>query len=113
MIPNTNQKRLMVPRWRSLRLTIRAKELSTSVQQKSSRKLDDITPELRDRLEKWRSAPSLVTAAELVETSIVDGQDEEAVTAAKHLLQKGCAATPLVQTQAAFLLRRAGYGKEI
>ena len=114
MITSTTRlKRLMVPHWRSLRLTVRAKELSASVRASDAEKSNDITPELRDRLQKWRAAPSLVTAAELVETAIVDGQDEEAIPAARALLQEASSATPSVQTQAAFLLRRAGKGKDI
>jgi tetratricopeptide (TPR) repeat protein len=112
MIINPNLKRLMIPRWRSLRLTLRSKELSSSFLKNDSA-ASQITPELQRRLENWRRSPNLVTAAELVETAIVDGQDEEAVDAARTLVATGSQAVPLVQTQAALLLKRVGLGSEI
>jgi Tfp pilus assembly protein PilF len=105
--------RLMVPPWRSFRLTVRAKELSNSFSKREDEVDCGITPELQHRLERWRGAPGLLTAAELVETAIVDGQDEEAVPAARSLLSSSSRATPSVQTQAAFVLKRAGFGREI
>ena len=110
MILNTSLTRLMIPRWRSLRLTIRSKELSGSFLKQER---DSITPELQHRLEHWRRSPNLISAAELVETAIVDAQEEEAVPAARSLLATGSRAVPLVQTQAAILLKRVGLGHEI
>ena len=113
MIINTNVKRLMIPRWRSLRLTIRSRELSYSSTKRVIGSAGKITPELQRRLENWRRSPNLVSAAELVETAIVDVQEEEAIDAARSLVKKGSEAVPLVQAQAALLLQRVGLGSEI
>jgi tetratricopeptide (TPR) repeat protein len=113
MMLNPNQKRLMIPRWRSLRLTIRSRELSGSFLKKGSTSVGSLTPELTSRLEAWRRRPDLISAAELVETAIVDAQEEEAINAALSLLAHGSHAVPLVQTQAALLLSRVGMGSEI
>ena len=67
-----------------------------------------ISTELAKRLVRWRTDPSLLTAAELVETAIVDGRDSEAVRAATRLVQIDGRATPLIKEQAARLLARAG-----
>jgi hypothetical protein len=113
MIINSNVRRLMIPRWRSLRLTIRSRELSSSSIKRETGSAGKITPELQRRLENWRRNPNLVSAAELVETAIVDVQEEEAIDAARSLVTEGSDAVPLVQAQAALLLKRVGLGSEI
>ena len=110
--PWSNQRRV-VPRWRTLEITLQAGELRTL--RKVAEKSDDgtIPPELIKRLERWRADPSLLTAGELVETAIVTGREKEAVRAAQRLLQVGgrATATPLLKEQAGRLLLRAGAQK--
>ena len=108
--PWSNQRRI-VPRWRTLEITLQAGELRTL--RKVAEKSDDgtIPPELVKRLERWRADPSLLTAGELVETAIVMGREKEAVRAAQRLLQVDGRATPLLKEQAGRLLFRAGASK--
>jgi len=100
----------MVPRWRSFANTLRSQELAAP---RGKRPLSDISAELLKRLTSWRLQPSLLTAAELVESAIVEGQEPEAVRAATSLLSPSSRATPLLKKQAAFLLLRAGHEKEL
>ena len=97
----------MVPRWRSLAATLRSNELGASspTEKKPSRVLSH---ELRERLEKWRRQPSLLSNAELVETAIVEGEDHEAIGAARSILSNFASAAPLLRKQAQQLLIRAG-----
>ena len=108
--PWSNQRRV-VPRWRTLEITLQAGELRTLRQ--VAEKSDDgtISPELAKRLERWRADPSLLTAGELVEAAIVAGREKEAVRAAQRLLQVDGRATPLLKEQAGRLLLRAGASK--
>ena len=109
MNPTGWQSRLLVPRWRSLSNTLRSGELRTE-----KRETNQIQRELPlASLEKWLLEPNLVTAAELVEAALVEGQEKRAVDAALQLLSKESAATPLIKLQAASLLYRAGRADEI
>jgi hypothetical protein len=65
-----------------------------------------IPEELKARLEAWRSGNDVITAAELVESAIVEGREKEAERAARSLVRKGSEATPLVKKQAALLLEK-------
>jgi len=67
-----------------------------------------ISNELKERLEAWRRKDDVITAAELVETAIVEGMESEAERAARTLIAEGSPATPLVQKQASMLLGRLG-----
>jgi tetratricopeptide (TPR) repeat protein len=67
-----------------------------------------IPDELRERLEAWRNSNDVVAAAELVETAIVEGREQEAERAARSLMREESGATPLVRKQAALLLGRLG-----
>lgn len=106
-----NSRRRVVPRWRTLELTLQSGELKPLA--KTTDKADDgiISQELAKRLARWRADPSLMTAAELVETAIVDGRENEAVKAATRLIQIDERAAPLVKHQAARLLARVGQKK--
>ena len=61
--------------------------------------------ELVRRLEAFRRGPDKLTAADLIETAIVEGLPEEAVRAARILLLPRSGATPLLREQAGRLLR--------
>jgi len=59
-------------------------------------------------METWRRSPSVVSAAEIVEIATVEGDDSEAVTAARALMGEHFSPTPLVRDQARRLLERRG-----
>jgi tetratricopeptide (TPR) repeat protein len=100
-----SKSRQVVPRWPAFRDALRLGELATP---KKDGPAIGIAPELRDRLEEWRTSPSIVTAAEAIETAIVEGLDYEAIEAATSILSPESTATPLVRTQATLLLERTG-----
>jgi hypothetical protein len=72
-----------------------------------------LSPELQWRLEKWRLSPTLLTSAELIETAIVEGEEPEAINAARGLLLNHANAAPLVRQQAAQLLVRGRRGGDV
>ncbi|MEY9403685.1 tetratricopeptide (TPR) repeat protein [Bradyrhizobium japonicum] len=97
------KKRDIVPRWRPAARVAASGELAMPGRPpKESR----IPEELKTRLEAWRRANDLIAAAELVETAIVEGREQEAERAARSLLRDESEATPLVKKQAALLLGR-------
>lgn len=107
-------KRRLVPRWRTLATTLQARELGSPIKIDKSKSDDQATPpDLLTRLERWRLAPDLVTAAELVEACIVEGREREAVNAARRLVTIDRNAAPLIREQAAKLLERTGHGSEL
>ncbi|GAN46006.1 tetratricopeptide (TPR) repeat protein [Methylobacterium sp. PvP062] len=98
-------QRRLVPRWRSLALTLRARELGLRGTPKPA---PHLSPEMVQRLERWRMFPSIVSASELVEIAIVECREGEALNAARRLIAPASTAAPLVRAQAAELLRRNG-----
>lgn len=107
-------KRRLVPRWRSLATTLRSKELSTPGRLVRSPAVGtDLHPELLMRLERWQLNPGLVTAAELVEAAIVEGREQEAVDAARRLVNIDKQAAPLIRDTAAKLLQRTGHSADV
>jgi tetratricopeptide (TPR) repeat protein len=97
--------RQVVPRWHAFKHAVSVGELAIP---KKDIAAVEITSELRKRLEEWRTAPSTITAAEAIETAIVEGLDYEAIDPAMAVLAPKSAATALVQEQATLLLQRAG-----
>jgi tetratricopeptide (TPR) repeat protein len=98
--------RRLVPRWRSYAATLKSGELATPM----SKALGPTPFDPMHRLELFRLSPSLVTAAEAVETAIVSGREGDAVDAARRIVDIDANAAPLIREQAAALLRRAGQG---
>lgn len=107
MIPTVWQSRRLVPRWRSLSTTIDSKELALP---RRSREVPAgrLNSDFLSKLERWRLSPELVTAAELVESAIIDGREADAVAAARRLVTIDENAAPLIRRQAAALLVRTG-----
>jgi hypothetical protein len=71
----------------------------------------DVKPpstEFRLRLEAWRRQPTPISAAEVVETAIVEGDEANAISAAWALTSNGMSPTPLLRAQARRLLERRG-----
>ena len=100
----------MVPRWRSLANTVRSRELAAPRGLKTA---SEPSSELLKRLSAWRYEPNILTAGELLETAIVEGQEPEAIKAAKHLLSPSTKATALLKKQAMLLLLKTGDAAEI
>ena len=103
--------RRLVPRWRSFYATLRSGELS--LPSSSNRIRDDTTPKFLENLELFGMAPSLLTAAEVVQFALVNGNEERAIDAARRILTIDVEAAPLVRAQAAIVLRRAGREEDI
>lgn len=64
--------------------------------------------EFQDRLLRWHSSPTVITAGEVIGTAIVEGHEGQATSAAKAILGSGFAATPLLRSLARRTLHRAG-----
>src|SRR5688572_3602880 len=115
MIPSAwTATRRLVPRWRSLAATVTSQELAAPRRNGGALvKTPDEPGEFLHRLERWQLDPGLVTAAELVETAIVEGRERDALDAARRLLLVDENAAPLIRQQAAALLARNGFSDEI
>jgi tetratricopeptide (TPR) repeat protein len=101
------KNRDVVPRWRPVARVLASGELS--MPNKPAKAPDfGIPNELKERLEAWRRNNDVISAAELVETAIVEGMESEAERAARTLTAEDSTATPLVQKQASMLLGRLG-----
>jgi len=111
MIPTAwNSSRRLVPRWRSLSATLRSQELALPL--RGGHEAYD-NGDFVAKLERWRLSPGLVTAAELLEASIVEGRESEAVSAARRLVTIDQDAAPLIRQQAAALLVRTGNAQDV
>lgn len=109
----TTQRRLMVPRWRSLRLTNQSRELSAPGKTAAHNANRAVPPDLSSRLERWRRKRDVISAAELLESALVHGEEAEGVVAARAILSSDQRATASVERQAALLLQKAGMSLEI
>jgi tetratricopeptide (TPR) repeat protein len=69
--------------------------------------------ELLARTQRWRTDPSLITAAELIESAIVHAREHEAINAARLLARKESGATFLVRKHAGLVLKRTGHEQDV
>ena len=107
MIPTPwTEGRRLVPRWRGFAATLASLELAQPPKEGPSVAVAATDPDYLTRLERWRLHPSLVTAAELLEASIVAGCERDALAAARRLIEVDRNATPLIHAQAAAVLDR-------
>jgi len=97
------RKRYVVPRWRPAARVAAAGELAMPRKPMQDAAIPD---ELKNRLETFRLRSDVVAAAELVETALVEGRENEAERAARSLAREDSDATPLVRKQAALLLAK-------
>jgi tetratricopeptide (TPR) repeat protein len=104
----SSKRRLLVPRWRTLSLTLAAGELSSPGRRGQHASAEGLSRDLRSRLANWRQTPTVIHAAEVVEAAIAHGQEHLALDAATKLAQEGSGATIMVRQQAGKLLQRAG-----
>ena len=72
-----NKRRRVVPRWRPLSASLRSGDLAPLGKIGDAGDDHRIPPDLVRRLEKWRMQPSVETAAELLETAIVEGRERK------------------------------------
>jgi len=100
------QNRRLIPRWRTFAETLLDGELASA--QKKDEGYKSSSSDFLRRLKNWRLSPDLITAAELVEASIVEGRESEALDAARRLVLTEHNATPAIRRQAASLLKRNG-----
>ena len=107
------RRRLLVPRWRSLALTLDAGELATPPRTRDPHTIRSISPDLSDKLVLWRLDPGLISAGELVGAALVEGDESKAVGAARLLLSPHVTATTPLRGLAALTLKRAGFANEI
>jgi tetratricopeptide (TPR) repeat protein len=103
--------RHVVPRWRSLQRTVGGGELAMPLEGISAASRNP-SAELIRRLEAWRLEPDTVTAAEALETAIVEGLMAEVIRPARVLLLPDSGATGLVREHAGRLLKELGQKAE-
>jgi tetratricopeptide (TPR) repeat protein len=104
-------KRFPIPRWRSLEAEIASSELGDA---RASSQMDGAkAPEFVERLEQWRLKHGILESAELVETAVILGEEQEAVGAARILLAAKSKVPDLVRQNAALLMQRAGLDYEV
>lgn len=113
MNPASWQGRRLVPRWRSLGVTLRSLELASPPTEGIRSPQNGYSLEVLASLERYHLHPSLITAAEVVEAALVSGDHVPAVDAARRLLSVDKNAMPLIREQAARLLMRAGLRSEV
>ena len=114
MIPSIwTAKRRLVPRWRSLAITVEAKELSSPPKVGENRAVGTFPEHLLDKLAIWRNAPDIISAGELVETALVEAKEAEAANAARFLLSARSTATQPLKRLAGLALKRAGFDHEV
>ena len=81
------KSRNVVPRWRDSRITARIAELDSPTTTRSDGGPDE--REFQLRLLEWHRAPTILTAAELVNAAIVINRRSDAGDAARYLLSDG------------------------
>jgi hypothetical protein len=107
----SQENRRLVPQWRQFKAAVQTGELAMPARPKDAIMYRALEPDLVKRLEAFRERPTLISAADVVESAVVLGHDSEGVQAARVLLRDGEAA-PLVKIQAARLMRRTGNDEE-
>ena len=108
----TQQTRRLVPQWRRFKSATKSNELAMPHDTRGTIKVPSLEPDLISRVEAFRKNPSLVAAAELVESAIVLGHEFEGVSAARVILRSEYS-VKLVRAHASQLLCRTGHADEV
>ncbi|MBK6458551.1 MAG: hypothetical protein IPF87_21130 [Gemmatimonadetes bacterium] len=104
MIPGRgDEKRRIVPRWRSPQATVEAGEFE-SVERTGTSEVPDVAEEFSQSLERWRGSPNMGTAAEVIASASMAKREREAVDAATFVKDKSRLAGPLLLERAECLL---------
>ncbi len=107
------RRRLLIPRWRSLSLTLSTDELAAPHLTTTASHAASSSSNLRDKLALWKLHPSVVTAGEVVEAALVEAKESATIAPAKFLLSVNSSATEPLRQIAALSLMRAGLQEHI
>ena len=100
----SDKERHLVPRWRSLDLSHSTMELASPHSENSDNRRFPPSTDFERRLLQWQATPTVLSAAELVAASIVEGREETATPAARLVVSKRSTARPLVRLLASSVL---------
>lgn len=106
MLSTSSNDRRLVPQWKSVSAAISSNELAMPDGKQTRHSYKGLPTDLLKRVEQWRLSPTLISAAELLESAIVLGHESEALGACRAILQAD--AMPLIKQGAAIVLARAG-----
>lgn len=112
MLHKPQKARRLVPQWRSFASASQSSEFAAPPGAKHKPSTEKFSPDLVQRIARFRIEPNLVSAADLVESAVILGHDAEAIGAARIIMQDADAA-PMVQAQAMRLLSRTGHSDEL
>ena len=103
--PWGNRRRL-VPRWRSLSVTMAARELAVPYSDEDSVTSVRMSTDLEEKINNWGERPNVVSAGELVGAALVEGREERAVEAVGLLLSPRSSATDALRELAELTRKR-------
>ena len=101
------QRRLLVPRWRSLSVTLGAKELASPVLSEAEGAGHATSREFEEKALRWRLEPGVITGGELVGAALVEGHEERALAAARFISSHDSTATEALKRLAKSMLTKA------
>ena len=100
------KRRLLIPRWRTLQMTLRTMELAAPKPTGSLNRALTGSARVQDKLANWTLNPNVISAGELVEAALVEAKERVAFDAARYLLSRASSATPLLRKLATSTLER-------
>ena len=100
----SEKDRHLVPRWRSLYLSRSTMELANPHADGEGESLYLPSADFKKKLLQWHSAPTVLSGAELVASSIVEGREEVAKSAARLVISEESTARPVVKALASRVL---------
>ena len=103
----SEKARHLIPRWRSLHLSHSTMELANPHAEVENDARFLTSTDFNRKLLQWHSTPSVISAAELVASSIVEGNQELAKSAALLVVSDESTARSLVRTLASSVISRA------
>ena len=106
--PPLSQRRLLVPRWRSLCVTLSSDELAAPCRAGALQAESPHLPDLGRKIKDWSLEPGLITAGEVVGACLVEAQEYRGVNAAMFLTSSTTTPTSFLRHMAEITLERAG-----
>ena len=100
-------RRWLIPRWRSLSVTMAAHELAVPYPKEAAAAAEPMSSSLQERIINWKERPSVMSAGELVGAALVEGREQQAVEAASVLLSPRSSATSGLRKLAELTRKRA------
>ena len=101
------RRRLLVPLWRTLPVTLAAKELSVPRTVEKSDLYHPLSVDMTKKLVEWRTLPGVITGGELITAAVVESQEHEAIDAARYISAPKSNATDSLKNLADIVLERA------